>query len=1171
MKDSLENLDRCDEEVSVMRASLKRIIDENPENCLSVFELPTGFGKTYNIRKYIADCLKDSSNTTRFFYITPKRKNVEDFLEKLKNDDFRDNPQFFDEHVIHVKNYVDNIVFHAEIFKEISGDFGRLDSFRKLKKTLDTYLSLPEEAKNSLLDEQIRNDERAFRKDLSNKLDQLIHLKGYKEKIGEIRGKYPWLLKLYPMMEAPKYRVFAMTADKFYFGYDPIIDRSGKFLTSELTKNAVIFFDESDDVKQSLLKQQIQQTIDYRLDLPLLVKDIYNGCVNCKINSNLLLQKETKDQNKTTAESLKKLQAMITDVFQRHNLQYTFKLEEKEEKENVFLWKDYTTVTMVNGKETKNKLYIHTDEEKKVNIITDKEEGSEDSDHSFVKLISDLYNAFRYFITFILMAGENYVAYQNSFVIPKTKEKRKDILSLDDGISTALSSFSLGESTVQNLKRIILSQYKETKSRKRSSSLTYDYYQDGFQFYTFLDSISHDLDTKILMLYLNDTPERFVLTLAQRARVFLLSATAETKSVIGNFNLDYFEDQLAAPLCRPTKEEKEKMKEEYSRRRQQKRDSIFVEKMEAGEDNDLTSVFKDNPAFKQLMDDKINPYSNLEPFFKKRFIKVTCAIRKFLTNPLSRVLVCMTNKLLRKNNWDLFNQENILDVVNGIMKLDKIDKSHDPKIVCMDSSDFENQKSEYLNQTKNGNRVIIFTTYPTAGTGQNLQYEDENGEEKDFDSIYLEYPTNIVKKIDKNSGQADLLLSISQVMSLRQDGEIDNSRCRKLISQRIRNSTGNYRNKQESPAGNKDDIYLVNSVNAESVAILKQAIGRMNRTSHQNREERIYIDSDIFDKVNFSQEVPGFQTPEFNRLLESMKTEKPLGSIDVQNLNLGQSRSDYARKRIRSRLSESRTEWTDVNMEFWKEFRRFVLRHPTISEEELNQPENADFKDFYMHSSGKSKINSYYYHLSEDVDYQGEQWIDRISYYATKKCPIPLSEKSFHLPELMKITYLKNFFEMKENQFATSFAPNDYILVPSVFHDIYKGALGEQVGDRLLHQLNLELEEISDKTKFEKFDFQVKDHPDIYIDFKMWEESFEVPGEPMIEKFHRHLEAIGGKKAFIINICENEGRKPQRYCGGSIITIPGILTKTRDKKGLTFDKDICRTLVEEIKNENADK
>ena len=205
------------------------------------------------------------------------------------------------------------------------------------------------------------------------------------------------------------------------------------------------------------------------------------------------------------------------------------------------------------------------------------------------------------------------------------------------------------------------------------------------------------------------------------------------------------------------------------------------------------------------------------------------------------------------------------------------------------------------------------------------------------------------------------------------------------------------------------------------------------------------------------------------------------------------------------------------------------------------------------------------------MDYQGEQWIDRISYYATKECPIPLSEKSFHLPELMKITYLKNFFEMKENQFATSFAPNDYILVPSVFHDIYKGALGEQVGDRLLHQLNLELEEISGKTKFEKFDFQVKDHPDIYIDFKMWEESFEVPGEPMIEKFHRHLEAIGGKKAFIINICENEGRKPQRYCGGSIITIPGILTKTRDKKGLTFDQDICRTLVEEIKNENADK
>ena len=49
--------------------------------------------------------------------------------------------------------------------------------------------------------------------------------------------------------------------------------------------------------------------------------------------------------------------------------------------------------------------------------------------------------------------------------------------------------------------------------------------------------------TAIMMCYLNNTPEKFILSLADRARVVGLSATA-SKSVTGNYNLDYIQTKL---------------------------------------------------------------------------------------------------------------------------------------------------------------------------------------------------------------------------------------------------------------------------------------------------------------------------------------------------------------------------------------------------------------------------------------------------------------------------------------------------------------------------------------------------------------------------------------------------------------------------------------------------
>ena len=53
------------------------------------------------------------------------------------------------------------------------------------------------------------------------------------------------------------------------------------------------------------------------------------------------------------------------------------------------------------------------------------------------------------------------------------------------------------------------------------------------------------------------------------------------------------------------------------------------------------------------------------------------------------------------------------------------------------------------------------------------------------------------------------------------------------------------------------------------------------------------------------------------------------------------------------------------------------------------------------------------------------------------------------------------------------FEKNDYIMSPTLFNNIYKGALGEVVGRYLFWRvLNLKMEEISEPELFELFDYK---------------------------------------------------------------------------------------------------
>ena len=71
------------------------------------------------------------------------------------------------------------------------------------------------------------------------------------------------------------------------------------------------------------------------------------------------------------------------------------------------------------------------------------------------------------------------------------------------------------------------------------------------------------------------------------------------------------------------------------------------------------------------------------------------------------------------------------------------------------------------------------------------------------------------------------------------------------------------------------------------------------------------------------------------------------------------------------------------------------------------------------------------------------------------------------------------------------------------YHNIYKGALGEVVGWLIFKNvMNVELKQILDSDVFEVFDYKVND--DIYVDFKHWKETYDMPNSRLLDKINLH-------------------------------------------------------------------
>lgn len=1115
---------------------------KSKENGLCLIDMPTGTGKTYQtrclIKKYIEG--KELTNIPLIIYLTPLKKNVDEIYNELRND--FENKELFDNNVLRLRSYSDCVLDNfSKVKDQIPYSLKRKDSFRILDAKIKQIREIKDNNLIAYELKELKDYENKFRRDLEDELNKSSKRKTEKKKL--INHEYSWVKELYPSCLTEDRKVLFMTMDKFLYGNDPIISNSYKFLSYSKVKNALIFIDEFDSTKDVILKAEIQKCTDYKIDLVKLFIGITLALQGRQMPKDMFANSEKSEK------AFKEMSKRFLGICKQYNLDYLFKLESHDNKERYFLFDDYKIHT-IGGNDKENSISSINDKNKKQNTLKIGPKGNE----IFYQTIYGMKYAVNSFIYCCsTMASEYLNAYNR-----KAVKENNDKIEIDQAVSSIVNPFNLDENIEKTVSSLIIDNIALPIGAKKRDIFSTDFYMNGFRYFDLNDDVSHNLSTTLSTCYLNSTPEKFMISLTNKARVVGLSATASLNSVTSNYNLEYIKKKIDNfyELPEDDKDEiRKKVQEQLYCTYKIEPEGMFIESGDEPE-NIASEVFSNKcniEFFTNLLQKTVGNDENKNPNYNNnRFAKILLSIKKFLENKNSHVLLVLANRNVHSFvENDPYNTNNINVLVPLICKELEVDN---PKLYFLFGENFEQEKNNYMEEVGSSGKVILFSSYPSVGTGQNLQYQlennDEEKEEKDIDSLYLEYPTNTIIHVDYLNEEANLNKFIYQIEALKFNGEIDPFKAMTYLKLGFKK----YLNPNRKCGYLDKQVYASDSINNHRIKILIQAVGRIcrTRTKSKNHEVKIYVDNDILSQIDFNILNGRMLNSEFNEIVKLSNIEGHKDNETIMHLNKARDADNRVETRIGNILSKNKTEWDEKDMKQWDLIRDFVLKHPTISRQELKdfekEPGLNSIEDFYLFNKDNIKFNSYIYNREDNK---------RISY---KKEPnqkpgaIYINEQNSRLTILMKNSVVRKYFE--DHGYATSFVENEAMILPVVYQNIYKGAIGEQAGVAILKNQGIPLVPIEDPKKFEKFDFCYEKNKDIYFDLKNWSENDKEDRNENDEKAEDKLNKIAGKKVFIINLFSSQFEIHER---GNVVEISSLYNLSNNNYQLNME-DMHRIL-----------
>lgn len=1158
-------------EVITTKQYIDSVLNDNV-NGLFLCELPTGYGKTYTITNCMREYAANPNNTRKIIYLTTLNKNLpEEDLKRAYNDE-----KLYNKEVLRIRSNFDEVVDKIPVL-DIPEEFISAEYY-ELEKTIRNYTKIKNSNINDtqyqqMLVDNVNRAERNFRHFVSDTLKKRFSNKKDKLKAIKNDANYKWIGALYPAVFTDERKIILMSISKFMKRNSVIVEPSYEFIKSPLFTDSIIIIDEFDATKSTIENELIERAVSVRENYISVFRQILRTLNTDYFSNNLKKAIDSIDYSKGNIITFAKLKKEADEIADKYHTNLSIKVNENhiDRKQN-FLFKDATYHSILNG----NAKYIRATKDKEENIVKvffeDKKtffENRKKDDIVIYSLLRDINRFLLHFRRFLFHWANEYMN-----IINNGRPFNADAMTIENAISTIVKKLELSN----NQSKLLLGELCEQKiNQKEKHNIPDDsFYQKGIEIFEFEDSDSHFDFTNLRFIKLYDTPEKIIGYISKHNAVIGLSATAEIPTVVGNYNLDYLRNYLENDFHSTPEDMKDRVKKQMFRLYEPYKDKgislstevISTEYSESRSEDICRELFGNND-FAMICGNIIDNECE-EIYYRIRYCNILYAMVSFIKNTTLKSMLYLGMALPEENKASM-NYNLLLGLMEKAILFCGLNYNATDTLFVLKSKNFEEDKKVLINKLEQGEKILIISSYSTIGAGQNLQYavtdktnyielaecknpKDKRHFTKDIDALYLGNITNLTTNIytDEKITVNQLISMLVQIESLYENGEIKRSQLNSLIRTAFNSySTGHtYEN---------NELYKIKSIRMQATREVIQAVGRMCRTFVKNRNINIYIEDKLLEKIYSGELRKRIMSPELEAIAVLRETLGSDYSDERQRiLNTAEKISSTGMWTIKGLLYRK---WNERSMQIWHELRELVLTFPTANQSQYN----ADYNLKMLYITAGKKINKYLYSQYYDFD-------DVIIDFGTSKIDFQNSgrakmkgitnetiiyeagEKNSYLPYAMKYSGMREHFI--KLCYATTFEKNMYMMSPVLFHNIYKGALGEVCGEFILsRERGMKLKLINDPDRFEFFDFELNDG--IYVDFKNWKPTYLQDRESTTERIRQKLDTIKGKRAYIINLVGNNNTKPTISCDGKIVEIPGLIDQ--DGKPITTNINMIRS------------
>lgn len=1128
-----------------MRKFLKKAV-RSGENGLYLCQLPTGYGKSYGTLRTIADWLHDPADHRKIIYLTTLTKNLPtDTLKTM----LADEPELYENNVLRLRSNLDEVLDKLPDMK-IPEEF-QTENYQMLLKALRT---LQQAEKNRIRDTTYLDElrcramqaEAQFRHEIMEKLRQAGKSKTAKLACIRSQTRYHWIGELYPAVYTNSRRVLFMTVKKFLGKNATLIEPSYDFLKSDMLNHAIILIDEFDASKQVILEHILEKALSTQSEYLALFRQLLGGLQPEHFSASI------KD---SSGPELSKLIADGRALSERYQLHLSYKtVSSATDHHQNFLFHDGSFHTVLQDKMQYIRSFYDPDANRIAIGFETKEsyyQKRKPDDIQLYRMLQDVQGYLNRFRVYLYQWADRFRKKINA-----QRSETENEMTLEHAQCSILHALHLSESHIE----ILLGELSEQGKKGRSGSILpeQDFYCRGMSVFELEDHDAHHDSTNLSYIRVYDTAEKIIRNLAEKAMVFGISATAEVRSVLGNFNIGYLSDKLG-PLFHSTdpallqrvREEMQLVWKPYEGGDVRVHLETLPERKDAYNWQKECRSFMQDPEIAEIAANAMQLVTN-DSYYLQRYCRLLQVMCRFWSESSIQSLLCLGMAIPKQ---DPTMQEKLLHDLMEYAAMDAGYTYNEQSLVILKSSNYEDEKASLLTALSAGEKRFVISTYATIGAGQNLQYTvpdtsglvqlcprsnaDPRHTSKDFDALYLADITHLTVNTHDRISREDMLCLLTQIEELYYNGEINYQTKDQLIKLAFRSRLPEARYTQ-------NPIYQTDSFRIRATQLVIQAVGRMCRTFLKSPDIHLFMDEKLLAKLDVSEMSRRILPPEMQCILNARRelgAQYPLEQIHI--LNLAERISSEGMWRIRRMLSQG---WNENSMTLWEQLRQTVLTYPTA-------PDTIHAQDELVHElyvTAGTEQNAYLFSQYSDfndviIDFSGNAEAFRNSKRlkiegASQQTTVwEMSEAASGLPAILRYPDMSAYFEREG--YATSFLPQRWMMSPVLFHNIYKGALGEAAGKFILeHERGILLHPITDPDHFEFFDYEMR--PGIYVDFKNWKFTYIQDRETIWQQVLNKLNAIGGKRVYIINLVAPRGTVPALSHDGKIVEIPGLLDET---------------------------